>query len=60
MPLRAYMMAGSLEAQPSAGGVDMTNETLKILLVLLMFGGLEAAMRLQPAVLKRRSRRIRR
>ncbi len=42
--------------QPSAGGVDMTNETLKILLVLLMFGGLEAAMRLQPAVLKRRSR----
>jgi len=34
----------------------MTSETMKILLLVLMFGGLEAAMRLQPAVLKRRFR----
>jgi hypothetical protein len=34
----------------------MTSETVKFLLLIFMFGGLEAAMRLQPAVLKRRSR----
>ncbi len=38
----------------------MTGETLKILLLLLMFGGLEAAVRLQPVVLKRRARGRRR
>ena len=32
----------------------MTGETVKILLLLLMFGSLEAAMRVQPVVLKRR------
>jgi hypothetical protein len=35
-------------------GVDMTGETVKMLLLLLMFGGLDT-MRVQPAVLKRRS-----
>jgi hypothetical protein len=34
----------------------MTSETVKILLLILMFGGLEAAMRVQPAALKRRYR----
>jgi len=34
----------------------MTSETMKILLLILMFGSLEAAMRLQPVMLKRRSR----
>ena len=33
----------------------MTGETVKMLLLFLMFGGLEAAMRVQPVVLKRRS-----
>jgi hypothetical protein len=33
----------------------MTGETVKMLLLLLMFGGLEAAMRVQPVALKRRS-----
>jgi hypothetical protein len=36
-------------------GVDMTGEAVKILLLLLIFGSLEAAMRVQPVVLKRRS-----
>jgi hypothetical protein len=36
-------------------GVDMTGETVKMLLLFLMFGGLEAAIRVQPVVLKRRS-----
>ena len=40
-------------------GVDMTGEMVKVLLLILMFGGLEAAMRLQPVVLKRRSRQRR-
>jgi hypothetical protein len=33
----------------------MISETVKILLLILMFGGLDAAMRVQPALLKRRS-----
>jgi hypothetical protein len=37
----------------------MTGETVKILLLLLMFGGLEAAVRLQPVALKRRVRQRR-
>jgi len=35
----------------------MTSETVKLFLLILMFGGLEAALRLQPVVLKRRSQR---
>lgn len=42
--------------QPACLGVDMTSETVKTLLLILMFGGLEAALRVQPVVLKRRSR----
>jgi hypothetical protein len=40
----------------------MTSEMVKILLLILMFGGLEAALRVQPVMLKRRSRerRVRR
>jgi hypothetical protein len=39
----------------------MTSETVKILLLILMFGGLEAALRVQPATLKRfRARRVQR
>jgi hypothetical protein len=34
----------------------MASETAKIVLLIFMFGGLEAVMRLQPVVLKRRSR----
>jgi hypothetical protein len=60
--LRFYINKGFLRARQSFVGVDMTSETVKILLVIFMFGGLEAVMRLQPVVLKRRSRerRVRR
>lgn len=34
----------------------MTSETVKILLLIFMFGGLEAALRIKPAMLKRQSR----
>jgi hypothetical protein len=34
----------------------MTSETVKILLLIFMFGGLEVAMPVQPAALKRRYR----
>jgi hypothetical protein len=37
----------------------MTGETIKILVLFLLFGGLEVAMRLQPVALKRRSHRRR-
>ena len=40
----------------------MKSEMVKILLLILMFGGLEAALRVQPVMLERRSRerRVRR
>jgi len=60
--LRSYINRGLLRARQSFAGVDMASETVKILLLIFMFGGLEAVMRLQPVVLKRRSRerRVRR
>jgi hypothetical protein len=50
------LIMGSREVQPACLGVDMTSETVKILLLILMFGGLEAARCVEPVVLKRRSR----